>query len=319
VLVIGGVLLALATLSWLLVRIGLRPLDRIGETAGAIAAGDLSRRVSPAAPGTEVGRLGMSLNAMLERLERAFADRQASENRLRRFLADASHELRTPLASIRGYAEVFRIGAARSAADTAKAMRRIEEESARMGVLVDDLLTLARLDEVHDELREAVDMSRLAADAAADARVTAPDRTITLDAPRPAIVLGDPHQLRQVLGNLLRNAIVHTTPGTDVDISVETAEGRAVVRVRDHGPGLPATDPAAPFERFWRSEGGRQRGRGGAGLGLAIVAAIVAAYGGEVAAGNAPGGGARFTVELPLAGTRAAPGDRAGATPPGRP
>ena len=173
-------LLALALGAWLIVRLGLRPLDRIGETAGAIAAGDLSRRVEPAEPRTEVGRLGLALNAMLARLEEAFAERRASEERLRRFLADASHELRTPLASIRGYAELFRIGAAREGPDVEKAMTRIEDESARMGVLVEDLLALARLDEVRDQHREPVDMAQLAGDAVDDARAVAPEREIEL-------------------------------------------------------------------------------------------------------------------------------------------
>jgi two-component system OmpR family sensor kinase len=298
-LVIGGVLLALATLSWLLVRVGLRPLERIGQTADAIAAGDLSRRVSPATPRTEVGRLGMALNAMLGRLEQAFAEREASENRLRRFLADASHELRTPLASIRGYAELFRIGAVRDAADNRKAMRRIEAEATRMGVLVEDLLTLARLDEVRDIVREEVDLTRLARDAVADARATDPGRSIELRAEQPATVLGDPHQLRQVLANLLSNAIVHTPEGVPIEVSVTVREREVALEVRDHGPGLPTTDPGSLFERFWRAEKGRERGRAGAGLGLAIVAAIAAAHGGKVGAENADDGGARFIVTLP--------------------
>jgi two-component system OmpR family sensor kinase len=300
-LVIGGVLLALAILSWLLVRVGLRPLDRIGTTAGAIAAGDLSRRVSPADPRTEVGRLGVALNAMLARLEKAFAEREASENRLRRFLADASHELRTPLASIRGYAELFRIGAARKAADTEKAMRRIEEEATRMGIVVEDLLTLARLDEVHDVVREEVDLGRLARDAVGDARASDPNRPISVRVEECAIVLGDPHQLHQVLANLMRNALVHTPSGTAIEVSVKGHDGAVVLEVRDHGPGLPIAGAEPLFERFWRAEKGRERGRAGAGLGLAIVAGIVAAHGGEVVAENAADGGARFIVQFPAA------------------
>ena len=203
-LVFGAVLLALGAGAWWIVRVGLRPLDAIGATAGAIAAGDLGRRVEPAEPRTEVGRLGLSLNAMLARLEQAFAERRASEERLRQFLADASHELRTPLASIRGYAELFRIGAAARPEDVEKAMTRIEEESARMGVLVEDLLALARLDEVRERIREPVDLAALAADAVDDARAVAPEREITLDAADAVVVDGDPGQLRQVLANLLR-------------------------------------------------------------------------------------------------------------------
>jgi len=210
--VIAGVLLALGASAFYVVRLGLRPLDRIEVTAGQIAAGDLSRRVSPATPRTEVGRLGLALNAMLERLEQAFAQRQASEDRLRRFLADASHELRTPLASIRGYAELFRMGATRDEAETRTAMRRIEDESERMGVLVEDLLTLARLDEAPELVRAPVDVAALARDAVEDAHAIAPDRAIGLDAPGAAVVSGDSHRLRQVLANLLRNALVHTPP-----------------------------------------------------------------------------------------------------------
>jgi two-component system OmpR family sensor kinase len=301
-LVIGGVLLALALAAWWIVRLGLRPLDRIGETAGAIAGGDLSHRVERAEPRTEVGRLGLALNAMLARLEEAFAERRASEERLRRFLADASHELRTPLASIRGYAELFRIGAARDGPDVEKAMTRIEDESARMGVLVEDLLALARLDEVRDIRREPVDMAALAGDAVDDARAVAPDREIDLQtSANGGLVLdGDPSQLRQVLANLMRNALVHTPPGTPIEVTVAGEDGKARVEVRDHGPGLPAGDPAELFERFWRADPARGRGRAGAGLGLSIVAAIVAAHGGRAEAADAPGGGARFTVTLPL-------------------
>jgi two-component system, OmpR family, sensor kinase len=298
-LVIGGVLLLLGVLAWVVVRIGLLPLDRMGRTAGAIAGGDLSHRVEATDPRTEVGRLGIALNGMLDRLEVAFTERQASEDRLRRFLADASHELRTPLASIRGYAELFRIGAARSPQDVEKAMRRIEDEAARMGVLVEDLLILARMDQVADAPHDEVDLAALVCDAVDDASVTAPDREIALRAEPPTAVMGDAHQLRQVLGNLLRNALVHTPAGTPIEVTVGL-EGDAVrLEVRDHGPGLPTDRPEALFERFWRAEGGRERGRAGAGLGLAIVAAIVDAHGGRVQASNAPGGGAAFVVLLP--------------------
>ncbi|HEY3021061.1 MAG TPA: HAMP domain-containing sensor histidine kinase [Solirubrobacteraceae bacterium] len=300
-LVIAGALLLLGVLAALVVRVGLLPLDRMGHTAGAIAGGDLSHRVETTDPRTEVGRLGISLNAMLDRLERAFAERRASENRLRQFIADASHELRTPLASIRGYAELFRIGAAREPTETEKAMRRIEDEAQRMGALVEDLLTLARVDEVPDAPRAPLDLAELARDAVDDARATAPDRAIELRADGPATVLGDPHQLRQVLGNLLRNALVHTPAGTPIDVAVARSGEQVVLEVHDHGPGLPTEDAGALFERFWRAEGGRERGKGGAGLGLAIVAGIVEAHGGRVGAANAPDGGAAFVVRLPAA------------------
>ena len=280
------------------VRVGLLPLDRMGHTAAAIAGGDLSHRVETTDPRTEVGRLGLALNQMLDRLEDAFAAREASQGRLRRFIADASHELRTPLVSIRGYAELFRMGAAREPEDIAKAMRRIEDEAARMGVLVEDLLTLARLDELREAPHGAVDLSVLARDAVDDARATDPDREIELHA-QPIAVTGDADQLRQVLANLLRNALVHTPAGTPIEVSLDRDNGAVKLEVRDHGPGLPTDDADALFERFWRAEGGRERGKDGAGLGLAIVAGIVDGHAGSVRASNAPGGGAAFEVRLP--------------------
>jgi two-component system OmpR family sensor kinase len=294
-LVIAAVLLVLGSVSWVVVRVGLLPLDRMGHTAGAIAAGDLSHRVESTDPRSEVGRLGIALNAMLDRLEQAFGEREASEDRLRRFIADASHELRTPLASVRGYAELFRMGAARDPADVDKAMRRIEEEATRMGVLVEDLLMLARLDEVADAPHGEVDLAAVVRDAVDDGRATAPHRAIRAR----VSVVGDADQLRQVLGNLLRNAFVHTPEGTPIDVTLSRGNGDVRLEIRDHGPGLPPGDPGALFERFWRSEGGRERGRGGAGLGLAIVAAIVEAHGGRVRAENVVDGGASFVVTLP--------------------
>ena len=310
-LVIAAVLLVLGLAARFVVRVGLLPLERMGHTAGAIAGGDLSHRVEPADPRTEVGRLGLALNAMLGRLERAFAGQKESEDRLRQFLADASHELRTPLQSIRGYAELFRIGAAREPDDVEKAMRRIEQESARMGVLVEDLLTLARLGETRAGERAPVDLAALARDAVSDAHVTAPGRAIELHAEGAvgaATVLGDRHQLAQVLANLLRNALVHTPEGTPIEVTVARDGEQARLEVRDHGPGLPAgEDPSALFGRFWRAEGGRERGKAGAGLGLAIVAGVVERHGGSVEAANAPGGGAAFSVWLPLAPVSTAP------------
>jgi two-component system OmpR family sensor kinase len=299
-LVGGGVLLALIGLAWWMIRIGLRPLDRMGATADAIAAGDLSRRVDPTAPRTEVGRLGLALNGMLQQIEKAFAEREASAERLRRFLADASHELRTPLASIRGYAELFRIGAVATPEDTAKAMSRIEGEAARMGVLVEDLLTLARLDEMPELRRGRVELGDLARDAVGDALAIAADREISLDVRTQALVLGDPHQLRQVIANLMRNAVVHTPAGTPIDVAVGRDGADATIEVRDHGPGLPPDAVEAIFERFWRADPGRGRGKAGAGLGLSIVTSIVKAHGGSASAANAPDGGAVFTVRLPL-------------------
>ncbi len=314
-LVIAGVLLGLGASAFFVVRLGLRPLSRIEATAGQIAAGDLSRRVSPATTRTEVGRLGIALNAMLERLEQAFAARTASEERLRQFLADASHELRTPLASIRGYAELFRMGATRDEAGTERAMRRIEEEAARMGVLVEDLLALARLDEAPERDRTEVDVTELAADAVHDARARSPEREITLAAAGPALVRGDELQLRQLLANLVGNALVHTPAGTPVEVAVTTAAGEVRLIVRDHGPGIPPEAREHLFERFWRREGGRERGKAGAGLGLAIVHGIVTGHQGRIAVDESPGGGAQFTVVLPAAGTD--PRDAAGAVAAG--
>jgi two-component system OmpR family sensor kinase len=302
-LVIVGVLLALGASAYFVVRVGLRPLDRMEVTAGQIAAGELSHRVSPATEKTEVGRLGLALNEMLDRLEESFAERQASEDRLRQFLADASHELRTPLASIRGYAELFRMGATKDGDGTEMAMRRIEDESRRMGVLVEDLLTLARLDEAPEPTRAPVNLSVLAQDAVHDARATAPDRRITVSAPAAALVSGDSHQLRQVFANLMRNALVHTPAGSEIDVSIAGDERDVTVTVRDHGPGLPDTALANLFDRFWRAEGGRERGKAGAGLGLAIVSEVVSAHGGRVTASNVPGCGAEFVVSLPRATT----------------
>jgi two-component system OmpR family sensor kinase len=300
-LVGGGVIVALLVLGWVVIRLGLRPLERIGQVAGKIARGDLTRRVTPANPRTEVGRLGLSLNEMLMRIEQAFADRKDSEDRLRQFLADASHELRTPLASIRGYAEAFRLGAASEPGTLERAMVRIEAETARMGTLVEDLLLLASLDELPEQRRVRVDLCELAEHAADDTRATAPTRSVALRASGSVPVLGDPDQLRQVLANLSRNALIHTPPESAIELAVWRERGLAVLEVRDRGPGIPDDAGDRVFERFWRTEGGRRRGRGGAGLGLAIVKAIVQAHHGEVHARNAPDGGAVFRVTMPVA------------------
>ncbi|MGH2966282.1 MAG: sensor histidine kinase [Solirubrobacterales bacterium] len=298
-IVSGAVLLALGVLAWLVIKAGLRPLERMGKTADAIAAGDLSRRVEPANQRTEVGRLGLALNGMLGQIELAFAEREASEERLRRFLADASHELRTPLSSIRGYAEIFRTGAARQPEQLAQAMRRIEDEAARMGGLVNDLLALARLDEVRESRREPLDLAALARGACDDARAQAPERRIALEVEGSAEILGDPEQLRQVLNNLLGNALKHTPAGIPIEVSLSGNDHWATLTVRDHGPGLEQGAEEQVFERFWREEPAGHSDGSGSGLGLAIVAAIAQAHGGRVEAANAAGGGAQFTVILP--------------------
>jgi two-component system OmpR family sensor kinase len=301
VAVTAVVLLGLVVLAWWVVRLGLLPLERMGATAEAIADGDLTARVRDADPRTEVGRLGRSLNVMLGRIEEAFAQRQASEDRLRRFLADASHELRTPLTSIRGYAELFRRGADRRPDDLAKSMRRIEDEAARMGVMVEELLLLAHVDQGRPLDRQPVDLSPLAADAVDDARAANPDRDIELVADGSVPVLADRARVQQVLVNLVTNAVRHTPPEAHVSVGVAARDGWAVLEVADTGPGLPPGDEGRVFEPFFRGDPARQRDTGGSGLGLAIVAAIAAAHDGVVAAGNRPGGGAVFTVSLPLA------------------
>jgi two-component system OmpR family sensor kinase len=304
VLVGGGIIVALVVLGWLVIRLGLRPLERIGRVASEIAGGDLSRRVTPDDRRTEVGRLGRSLNEMLGQIEGAFDDRSRSETRLRHFLADASHELRTPLASIRGYAELFRMGATQDPAALERAMERIEAESIRMGVLVEELLLLAQLDQDPVSREVRVNLRELAEHAVQDTRVIAPERSIELEAGPDDVaveVFGEPDRLRQVLANLLRNAVIHTPEGTAIDVRLAAGGHRAQLEVRDHGPGVAPGTGEQVFERFWRTEGGRRRGRAGAGLGLAIVSAIVVAHGGTVSASNAEGGGAVFRVALPLA------------------
>ena len=315
-LVIGlTVLLLIAGLSYWVVRSSLRPLADVEHTAAAIAAGDLSRRVPLHDPRTEVGQLSLSLNGMLGQIESAFQVRRdseqaalASEQRMRRFVTDASHELRTPLTSIRGFAELYRQGAVGSPEDLARLMRRIEDEAARMGLLVDDLLLLARLDQQRPLAREIVDLATIAADAVHSAMVVAPDRAVSLEAmpghAAPEIV-GDESRLRQVAGNLVTNALTHTPAGTPVTVRVgsrvEAGALLGVLEVSDRGPGLDAEASARVFERFYRADPSRNRSLGGTGLGLSIVAALVAAHGGRVELETAPGRGATFRVLLPAA------------------
>ena len=308
VLIGAGVMVVLVLATWLIIRRGLRPLARMGETARAIAAGALGRRVAPADPATEVGRLGLALNSMLDQLEGAFAQRTAVEERLRHFVADASHELRTPLTSIRGYAELVRRNRGMGAGEVELALGRIEAEARRMGVLIDDLMVLARLDSGRPLERVAVDLRAVVADACADARVSDPGRVITARAAMPLTVTGDALRLRQVLDNLVRNALVHTPSGTAVDVGLREERGQAVIEVADHGPGIPSAARQRIFERFHRVDPGRSRDQGGSGLGLSIVAAVVAAHGGSVRVGDTPGGGATFRVELPIAGVAQAAG-----------
>ncbi|NYJ73585.1 HAMP domain-containing sensor histidine kinase [Allobranchiibius huperziae] len=302
-------LLACAVLGWFAVRRALRPLRRIQDTARAIAAGDLTQRIPVQNTRDEVAGLAQSLNRMLTRIEESFAARRESEERMRRFVADASHELRTPLASVRGYAELYRMGAVTSTDDVASAMRRIEEEATRLGLMVDELLLLTRLDEhpsgPGDPPRPfaPVDLMVLAADAVQDTRARAPGRTVRmtgLSGPlRSTMVSGDEAGLRQVLTNLLANAVRYTPEGTDIEVMVGLREEAAHVVVRDHGPGVGTDLRERVFERFFRADAARNSAHGGSGLGLAIVSAIVAAHRGSVDLSETPGGGATFTVQIP--------------------
>lgn len=298
-LVASALVLASAIgLALWLVRLGLRPLEDMGATADAIAAGDLSRRVAPAETATEVGRLGMALNGMLSQIEAAFEQRTRSEDRLRRFVADASHELRTPLTSIRGYAELFRRGAEARPEDLARSMAAIETEAARMGVLVDDLLLLARLDQGRPLELERVDLGTVAGEAVGAARAIDPSREVSLEIEGEVVVDGDAGRLRQVLDNLLDNARVHTPDGTPAHVRVIRQGDDVLVTVSDEGPGLSPEARRRVFERFYRDDGARSRETGGAGLGLAIVAAITEAHGGAVRVLEGDGGAA-FEVRLP--------------------
>jgi two-component system OmpR family sensor kinase len=296
--VAAGLLALLSAGSWLVLRRGLRPLEDMATTARSIAGGDLSQRVGQNRGPTEIAQLGRAIDTMLSDIETAFAERAASEQRLRRFLADASHELRTPLTSIQGFAELFRIGVDSEHIDQPTIVRRIEDEAARMGALVEDLLLLARLDLAPEVQHATVDLSVLAADACSDAVAQAPDRPMTLHAPEPVEVVGDPNHLRQAISNLVTNAIRHTPGASPIEVATKHENGTATVSVRDHGDGLDAEALAHVFERFWQAD--TARAGAGAGLGLAIVAAIAAEHGGTAAATNAEGGGAVFCLEIPI-------------------
>ena len=308
----GGLLVLLALGSWLILRRGLRPLERMATTARTISAGDLSERVEPADGRTEVGQLGLAINTMLEQIEGAFQEREATERKLRQFLADASHELRTPLTSIQGFAELFRLGADQDRVQLEVILRRIEEETARMKTLVEDLLLLARLDETRPVERAPVDLAVLAADACSDAIAVDPGRPIVLDAPEPVIVAGDQDHLRQAIANLVNNALRHTPAESPIDVGAHLGNGAAVVTVRDHGPGLDPDALAHVFDRFWQADSARAGS--GVGLGLSIVAGIASEHGGAAAAANHPDGGAVFTLTLPIDAPAPAPAPAAPAS-----
>ncbi|MFE0592756.1 ATP-binding protein [Micromonospora echinospora] len=302
-----GLLLA-GSAGALIVQATLRPLRRVAATATRVTELPLDRgevalsvRV-PAAdtdPRTEVGQVGAALNRMLGHVAAALAARQASETRVRQFVADASHELRTPLAAIRGYAEVARRGRAQAPPDVAHALRRVESESVRMTSLVDDLLLLARLDSGRPLESEPVDLSALVVDAVSDAHVAGPEQRWQLDLPDEAVeVSGDAARLHQVVTNLLTNARVHTPPGTTVTTTLRAGPDAAVLTVADDGPGIPAELQPEVFERFARGDSSRSRAHGSTGLGLAIVAAVVDAHHGRVEVDSRPGR-TLFTVRLP--------------------
>ena len=326
------IMLGLAVVSVAVVRTNLRPLDDIEETAHDIAAGHLDRRVPDRDPRTEVGRLGQSINSMLAQIETAFHAQQESEEaavqseeRMRRFVADASHELRTPLTAIRGFAEYYRqrggaegSGGSLPAEDLNRIMQRVEAEASRMGVLVEDLLLLARLDQQRPIEHRPVDLLVLAADAVQDTTMIAPGRPVHLDVePGKAFLIdGDEARLRQVIGNLMSNALAHTPDDTAIDVRLRpgflpgpppypgapaVSVPAAVVEVVDHGEGLTPEQAQHVFERFYRADQARNRKSGGNGLGLAIVSALVAAHGGTATVESAPGQGATFRITLPLA------------------
>jgi two-component system OmpR family sensor kinase len=302
----AAVLLVLGVAGYAVVHRSLRPLVEVEQTAAAIAAGQLDRRVPQRDPRTEVGRLSLALNGMLAQIQRAVASSESSaaqarssEDRMRRFITDASHELRTPLTTIRGFAELYRQGAAK---DVEMLMGRIESESSRMGLLVEDLLLLARLDAQRPLERHRVDLLALAADAVHDAQSIAPKRKITMevfDGPGTPEVLGDEARLRQVLSNLVANALQHTPESAGVTVRVGTDGDNAVLEVCDEGPGMTSEDAQRIFERFYRADSSRARASGGTGLGLSIVDSLVYAHGGTVSVTTAPGHGCRFKVNLP--------------------
>ncbi|UXA06689.1 HAMP domain-containing histidine kinase [Mycobacterium sp. SMC-2] len=301
-----AVLVVVGIAGFAVVQRSLRPLSEVEQTAAAIAAGQLDRRVPERDPRTEVGRLSLALNGMLAQIQEALASSESSaekargsEERMRRFITDASHELRTPLTTIRGFAELYRQGAAR---DVAMLLSRIESEASRMGLLVDDLLLLARLDVQRPLEHNRVDLLALASDAVHDAQAMDPNRTITmevLDGPGTPEVLGDEPRIRQVLSNLVANALQHTPEGADVTVRVGTVGDDAVLEVADKGPGMTEQDASRVFERFYRTDSSRARASGGTGLGLSIVDSLVRAHGGTVQVTTAPGEGCCFRVTLP--------------------
>ena len=299
-----AVLLAMGVLVLVVVRRGLRPLRLMAGTADAIASGDLTRRVDEGRPGTEVGRLGSALNEMLTQIEEAFAEKSASEERLRQFVADASHELRTPLTSIRGYAELLGRGGFSDETGRRKALKRIEEEATRMGGLVEDLLLLAELDRGRPLRAEPVDLHRICADAVGDSNAVEHGHHLTLEPGTSVVVLGDGERLAQVAHNLVRNALAHTPAGTEVNVSTGVDQGMGFIKVSDNGPGISPDQRARVFDRFYQTD--PSRSASGTGLGLAIVRAIAEALHGSAVVLSTPETGATLLVKIPLAATHVA-------------
>ena len=288
-----ALLLVVSAASFLIITRSLRPLESMASTATAIAAGDLTRRVEVETTARELDELRRALNTMLDEIEASFAEREAIEQKLRQFLADASHELRTPLTSIAGFAEVLRLGGT-TTIDPALAASRIESEAARMARLVDDLLLLARMDEVRSRPLEVVDLAIVAADACSDATATDPTRTIMLDADAPAMVIGIEDHLRQAVANVLTNALRYTPTGSPIDVAITVGPERATLSIADRGPGIPADKVGQVFDRFYQVDPSRTGS--GAGLGLSIVAAVCDESGGGAKVANRDSGG--LVVEL---------------------
>jgi len=299
-LIIGAfVLFFIAFASRQVIKISMRPLEKIEHTAEKIAAGDLSARLENFEPDTEVGRLSTSLNVMLSRIEESFAVRTLSENKLRRFVADASHELRTPLTAIRGFAELHRQGAVPEGEKTRDLISRIEKESIRMGYLVEDLLMLARLDQSRELVMDSFDLSTLVNEAVTSATASGPDHSVTSQITPGVMTIGDADKIYQVVTNLLANARAHTPAGTSIKVSVGSNQTGAFVSVADNGPGLSKEDQARIFERFFRVDPSRQRSaQDGSGLGLSIVDAVMRAHGGSVSVASDLGKGAVFTLQF---------------------
>ncbi|GAB2869004.1 HAMP domain-containing sensor histidine kinase [Streptomyces deserti] len=312
VVTFGLALLALVVFGRKMLRRGLKPLSDMAHTAQGIASHDLTEsaarlplRADGRDGGPEVEELRTAFNTMLEHIDDSLAVRAEAEQRLRRFIADASHELRTPLMSVRGYADLFQYAAANAPEERDKHLARLRAEAARMGVLLDDLLLLARLDaaEVEAPLRPSdVDLGDLVQQAADAFRAGHPDRPLTVrTGSEPLKLRLDPQRVRQVLDNLLTNAAVHTPPGTEVSVDVSVSSTTALVRVADAGPGIPPEDRERVFDRFYRVDKARSRDRGGSGLGLAVARSLVRAHGGTIALTSEPGATV-FTVSLPLDG-----------------